>query len=180
MYAVFVESEGRFAFSENDNGGFRISSEDHDSLMAAQSTGKVIVPDAAGRPVCVDPSSLISLSLAQDLQCQRVSAACAASLMAGFESSALGQVHTYGSSDSDQRNVLSAALASQEQAGSWTALLWCASNGAWTFAAHTASQVMQVNDDWLAFRQALQKKCADLIAQIKAAKTVGAVQALNW
>lgn len=100
--------------------------------------------------------------------------------MAGFESSALGQVHTYGSSDSDQRNVLSAALASQEQAGSWTALLWCASNGAWTFAAHTASQVMQVNDDWLAFRQALQKKCADLIAQIKAAKTVGAVQALNW
>lgn len=55
MYAKFIESDGRFAFELTNNGGFEITPDAHDALMAGQAAGKCIVPDSSGKPVLSDP-----------------------------------------------------------------------------------------------------------------------------
>ncbi|GMG89679.1 hypothetical protein Cmtc_08990 [Cupriavidus sp. TKC] len=117
---------------------------------------------------------------AQAAQVAKISAACAAALVAGFASSALGAARTYPSQDTDQGNLFSAVLAAQEQPSTWVTSLWCASDGSWSLAPHDAEQVKQVNADWLAFRQSAQQKYADLLEQINAAKTIAAVLAVSW
>lgn len=54
MYALYVEDDRRFAFSERDNGGTRITSEEHAELMLAQATGKIVVRGNGGHPVAID------------------------------------------------------------------------------------------------------------------------------
>lgn len=157
-----------------------ITEDQHADLLKAQSQGQAITSDANGNPITVDPSSLLSIAQAQEQQTAKVSAACAAALVAGFTSSALGISCTYGSNDNDQRNLFNAALAAQGQPSTWTTQLWCASSGTWSLAMHTAAQVQQVNADWLAFRMSQQQKCANLIGKITAATTVAAVQAISW
>ncbi|AVA33027.1 hypothetical protein [Cupriavidus metallidurans] len=126
------------------------------------------------------PTSAQFLAQAQEQQTDKVSAACATALVAGFTSSALGSARTYGSNDNDQRNLLSAAMASQGNPETWTTPLWCADGDAWAFLAHTATQVQKVNADWQSFLVGAQQKCAELIAKIDKAKTVAAVQAVTW
>ncbi|QOK91586.1 hypothetical protein HF908_08905 [Ralstonia pseudosolanacearum] len=136
--------------------------------------------DAAGKLSVINPTSSDLIARAKALQADKVQAACAAAIVAGFTSSALGAERTYGSKLSDQNDLLNAALASQGQISTWTAFLWCAEDGTWTYSAHTAAQVQQVNADWLAYRQAHQKKYADLIAQISQAPTVDDVEKIVW
>lgn len=136
--------------------------------------------DATGKLTTVAPSPALLLSAAQAAQIAIVSEACAAALIAGFTSSALGSTNTYPSLDPDQRNLLNAALAAQGQTSSWSASLWCAKSGTWTMASHTPAQVQQVNGDWMVFRQAQQKKYATLVAQIMEATSVAGVQAITW
>ncbi|WP_261513125.1 DUF4376 domain-containing protein [Burkholderia multivorans] len=128
------------------------------------------------------PSAAQQLASAQAVQIAVVNAACQAVIVAGFTSSALGDAHTYPSTDTDQRNLLSAATASQGQSSSWTTALWCASGSllAWAFTSHTAAQVQQVSADFLAFRIAAQQKYADLATKINAATSVSDVQAITW
>lgn len=126
------------------------------------------------------PALPAALAQAKAQQVAGVSAACEASLMGGFISSALGSARTYGSNDNDQRNLLNAGLVSQGQAATWKTQLWCAKDGVWSLADHTAPQVQQVNADWLAFRLSQQSKCTSLAAQINAASTVAEVLAINW
>ncbi|ARU23686.1 hypothetical protein RSSE_c3303 [Ralstonia solanacearum] len=113
---------------------------------------------------------------------QKIKADCAAAIVAGFNSSALGAEHHYPSGDPDQRDLLNAALASQDQPATWSAMLWCAAGTplAWNYEPHTAAQVRQVNADWLAYRQAQQQKYAGLIGQINEAATEDAVQEVSW
>ncbi|MFN3359229.1 MAG: phage tail assembly chaperone [Pseudomonas sp.] len=53
-YAKWIASDGRFTFALDDNGGPTISPEYHAELLAAQTTGKRILPDADGFPVALD------------------------------------------------------------------------------------------------------------------------------
>ncbi|WP_199028682.1 hypothetical protein [Ralstonia sp. ASV6] len=152
----------------------------HAQLMAAQATGKAITSDADGKPIAVDPVSLMTLSEIQAAQKAKVDALCAAALSAGFDSSALGGAHSYPSEDTDQRNLQNAVSAAAIASSTWTTPIWCASNDAWSFAPHTAAQVQQVNADWLAYRVAAQQKYAGLIAKINAATSVEEVQAIDW
>ncbi len=120
------------------------------------------------------------LGQAKVQQAAKASIACAAALITGFASSALGIPHTYPSQDDDQRNLQSAVSASAVAPSNWTTPIWCANNDAWSFTAHTASQIQQVNADWLAHRVAAQQKYADLIARINAATSIEEVQAIDW
>ncbi len=54
MYAKWVGTDGRFAFSGTDNGGVEISEADYSALFAAQQAGKVIANDGRGNPVAID------------------------------------------------------------------------------------------------------------------------------
>lgn len=54
MYAKWIEKDGRFAFSDTDNGGVQITDEQHAALLAGEAEGKVIAPGAGGVPVLQD------------------------------------------------------------------------------------------------------------------------------
>ena len=157
-----------------------ITEREHALLMVEQSAGKVIVADANGNPIAVDPISLMTLSEVQATQATKVSAACATALTTGFTSSSLGVALTYPSQDNDQRNLQSAVSATATASPGWTIPLWCTDGDHWSFTSHTAAQVQQVNADWLAHRVAAQQKYADLIAKINAATSIEEVQAIHW
>lgn len=55
MFALWIDEDGRFMFSVEDNGGVEISDDTHAALMAGQSAGQVIEADDQGRPVLQDP-----------------------------------------------------------------------------------------------------------------------------
>lgn len=152
----------------------------HAQLMDAQASGKTIIADAEGHPIAVEPISLMTLGQVQVARVTKISTACASALTTGFPSSALGTAHIYPSQDDDQRNLQSAVSAAVAAPSNWRTPIWCASNDAWSFTAHTAAQVQQVNVDWLAHRVAAQQKYADLIARINAATSIAEVQAIDW
>lgn len=126
------------------------------------------------------PTNEELLAESKALQTAKASTACASALTTGFPSSALGTAHIYPSQDDDQRNLQSAVSAAVAAPSNWTTRIWCANNDAWSFTAHTAAQIQQVNADWLAHRVAAQQKYADLIARINAANSIEEVQAIDW
>jgi hypothetical protein len=116
------------------------------------------------------------LAVGQAVQIGKLRAGCTATITGGFQSSALGAAHTYASDDASQRN-LQAARAS----GAIPLLLMCADlNAVWALFPHIASQVEQVNTDWIAFRQSQQLKLVSLEAQVNAATSISAAQAIVW
>lgn len=54
IYAKWIEQDGRFAFSIEDNGGVQITQEEHAALLDGQTAGHVIVAGEDGRPVLQD------------------------------------------------------------------------------------------------------------------------------
>ncbi|AST87978.1 hypothetical protein CIG66_25270 (plasmid) [Ralstonia pseudosolanacearum] len=158
-----------------------ISVEEYAALLSAQDAGRVITAAANGSPIAVERVSLMSLEQAKAAQGASIRAACEAAIEAGFVSQALGSVHTYPSTETDQRNLLSSALASQGRDSGWTSPLWCATDaGQWAFLPHSAAQVQQVNADWIDFRDALRRKYAGLVEQISAATSMTEVEAITW
>ncbi|MBP4049032.1 hypothetical protein J9978_05900 [Chromobacterium violaceum] len=155
-----------------------------DSLYAAvvldRPPGKYVVPDKNGMPTLSDAPAL-TLSQARAIRVIYLTEACQSASMAGFFSSALGQKYKYSSQLADIANLQSVLAASNGQAENWTALLMCAdSNGNWQQRAHSPVQMQQVNQDYVAFQTAQQQRCDALVAQVQAAETVAAVQAIVW
>jgi hypothetical protein len=148
---------------------------------AGVSTGSV-----AGRAIAVPtdlvaytpepPSSAQLLAAAQAAQIQQLSDACAAQIISGFVSSALGITHTYPSSPTDQSNLIGVVAS-----GVATAPFWCADpNGNWALVSHTAAQLKQVLIDGATDRVAYSVKLDGLVKQIMACTTPAAVQAVTW
>ena len=98
-----------------------------------------------------------------------LAAACAASILAGFDSPALGAPHHYPSGDTDQRNLLGSVIASVLPGvdASWTTPFWCAdSAGTWAFRPHTATQIQQVGQAAKAAVVAAQALLAEQLAAV--------------
>ncbi|MFA9439386.1 hypothetical protein ACDA63_07095 [Uliginosibacterium sp. sgz301328] len=55
MFALYVEQDKRFAFSDVDNGGKKITTEAYKELFDAQAEGKIIVRGADGMPSIATP-----------------------------------------------------------------------------------------------------------------------------
>ncbi|CAJ0896147.1 hypothetical protein R77569_04568 [Ralstonia mannitolilytica] len=139
--------------------------------------------DATGKLTTTAPSAAQQLTVAQAAQITKVTGACQAAIVAGFTSSALGAAHTYPAQTTDQQNLSASVLASlmPNLPAGWTTPFWCAdANGNWSYAAHTAAQIQQVGQDGKAAIIAAIQKKAGLVAQINAATTVAAVQAITW
>ncbi|HTQ70639.1 MAG TPA: hypothetical protein VMH92_03995 [Acidocella sp.] len=115
-----------------------------------------------------------TLAQQQAAQNAAMSAACQAAILSGFTSSGLGSAYNYPCDAVTQTNIIAAS----DHGGS----LWCQpqAGGAWAFQAHSEAQATQVYSDMTAHIQAQQTIYAGLLAQIAAATTVAAVQAIVW
>jgi hypothetical protein len=116
-----------------------------------------------------------ALAQAQDTQIYAVSAGCASAIIGGFQSSALGAVYTYPSGQTDQANLVGLV------AGGIGGKFWCAdASGNWGYVAHTAPQILKVLQDGSVAKEALVVQNSVLAAEICAATTEAAVQAVVW
>lgn len=123
----------------------------------------------------VPPTADVLLLRAQSVQSRILSSACAAQIISGFTSSALGSVNIYASTEVDQRNITQSAQCSKG------GLLSCAdAAGVWSRQPHTQAQAQQVLEDFVAERDTARLNLAGLEEQIEAATTVEEVQAVVW
>lgn len=129
------------------------------------------------------PTTAQLLAQAQTAQIASLSRACAAAIVAGFTSSALGSAHTYPSGLPDQTNLTANVLGSLLPGlpSTWTTpQLCCDANGVWAYVAHSAAQIQQVGSDGKAAILGYLAKKANLQAEVEAATTISAVQSIVW
>lgn len=129
------------------------------------------------------PTAAQLLAQAQAAQISIITQACAAAITSGFTSSALGSAHTYPSGLTDQANLTANVLSSLLPGlpSTWTTPQLCQdASGVWAYVAHTAAQIQQVGSDGKAAILGYLTKKASLQAEIEAATTVSAVQAIVW
>lgn len=154
--------------------------------MTAVQTDSGNIGDSYAAGVFTPPAPVVpvlTLAQAQAGQIATLSAACAAQIYAGYQSSALGAVHTYPAKDKDQANLSGSVVASllPNLPANWTTPFWCEDgNGTWAFVPHTAAQIQQVGSDAKSAIVAALEKNASLAAQVMAAADVAAVQAIVW
>jgi hypothetical protein len=153
----------------------QITEGQHQSLLDAQSNGHIIAADATGKPTAVAPSL-------QQLQATRLAElrkSCRDTLLGGFTSTALGVIHSYPSTETDQQNLRDALLTSISSPA-LESPLWCTNSGGWKMKPHTALQVEQVHSDWIAFRIAQQQRLLLLQTSANMAASAEALAAITW
>ena len=129
------------------------------------------------------PTSSQLFTQAQQAQLATISSACAASIVGGFKSSALGKAYTYPSNETDQLNLSGSVMSSlfPNLPENWTTLqVCCDANGNWAYLPHTVAQIQQVGIDFKTFKLNCLARNATLQAQVAAATTVDAVQKINF
>jgi len=130
------------------------------------------------------PTTAQLLSAAQTTQVASLTKSCAAAIVGGYTSSALGSPYTYPSKTTDQINMMGSVTASLVPglASTWTTPFWCApvSTGVWVYQNHTAAQIQQAGLDGKTWILTNQTNLANLNSQVMAATTVAAVQAIVW
>lgn len=112
-------------------------------------------------------------------------AACKESIVSGFQSSALGTLHTYPSKNEDQTNLIGAVTASQNPnlSAGWSVDFWCGDSfipSAWAMRPHTAPQIQKVLEDAVIARSALSAKLDSLCQQAQNAQNATALSAISW
>jgi hypothetical protein len=107
---------------------------------------------------------------------------CAAQIMLGFHSMALGADHLYPAKSLDQRNLIASVVDSLIPGNptTYTTPFWCASGTVWAYQSHSAVQVQQVGRDGKASIVASLFKNNGLAQQVAAATTTSAVNAIVW
>jgi hypothetical protein len=135
----------------------------------------------------IDLTNLITasqkLASAKALQNSVLSASCSRAIYAGFTSSALGAKYIYPSDDKSQFNLSASVTDSllPNLQANWTTPFMCAdSSGVWAMRPHTAAQIQQAGSDGKAFVLKNLQQNAALVAEVAAATTVAAVQAIVW
>lgn len=117
--------------------------------------------------------SKLTFPSVQATQTNKLNAACSAAIMAGFSSAALGSVYAYPSKATDQTNMLANAVTGGD-------FMCQNAAGAWALVAHTAAQAQTVLASFITARDTARAKLTGLSAQVQAATTITAVQAVVW
>lgn len=134
--------------------------------------GCISIP-AAEALLSINPPQ--TLESAQATKVTEINATCAAAIVGGFASSALGTPHTYDSALEDQLNLIGAVSLGIDLP------YRCAdAAGVKEFRLHTAAQLAQVAADGAAIKLAALEKAAALKAQVQAAADEAAVEAVVW
>lgn len=114
---------------------------------------------------------------------QGLRADCAADIVGGFSSSALGAAHQYPSAQTDQINLMGSVTASllPDLAPEWETPFWCADGaGMWAFRPHSAAQIQQVGADGKAHVVAAQATLDGLVTHLATAATPEDIAAIVW
>jgi len=112
-----------------------------------------------------------------------LTAACAAAIVSGYSSSALGDVHSYPNDQIAQINMMGSVTGSLLSGlpADWTTPFWCADRaGIWQMRQHTAAQIQRAGSDGKAHVVACQQRLVALNAAVAAATTPEAVAAVVW
>lgn len=112
-----------------------------------------------------------------------LSRACQAEIYAGFQSSALGQVHYYPALDKDQQNLTASVLDSTVPGlpTDWMTPFWCTTEPeGWAFRMHTAEQIQTVGRDAKLVILACMAQNATLADAVRAAQDKAAVASIVW
>ncbi|WP_313552364.1 hypothetical protein [Pseudomonas sp.] len=129
------------------------------------------------------PSEAEQLLLAQTRVFNDLEEACAAQIVKGFTSRALGEAFTYPAKQTDQMNLQASVLASLLPGvdEGWSTPFWCAdSSGEWAYRDHSAAQIQQVGIDGKnAINAAIAQKIV-LEQQVEAVRTAAEVAAIAW
>lgn len=107
--------------------------------------GAVIVPDDQALARLPTP-----MNIARQLQLQILDEACAADIVSGFQSNALGAMYHYPAKMTDQANLTASVLASllPTNPPTWTTFFWCADKfNVWALRSHSAAQIQKVGAD---------------------------------
>lgn len=123
------------------------------------------------------------LHQAKTAKLAELKAACRAIIEAGFTSSALGEPHSYPATDTDQRNLHAAVLASllPNLPDDWTTPAWCRdSTGQWARRPHTVAQIQQVGREGKQAIDAAVQRKAEREAEVLTANSASDVFAIVW
>jgi hypothetical protein len=140
-------------------------------------------------PSPLHKKNLVSMSWIYDIDLARVqkqkeiAIARNEAITSGFESNALGEVHTYPCKAQDQANLVASVTDSLNPANgeSWMTPFWCAdSEGVWDYRLHTKSQIQTAGADGKAHIVAQLTKNAQLQAAINAATTQAELELICW
>jgi hypothetical protein len=124
-----------------------------------------------------------SLDAIKAKQIAFLTSCCAAAIVGGYSSSALGAPHSYPSNVTDQINMMGSVTASllPELATGWTTPFWCEeASGSWAFRDHTAAQIQAAGADGKAHVVECQITLATLSAEVMAATMPNAIAAIVW
>lgn len=157
-----------------------VSQADYDLAMT-RSSGETL--DMVNGSIVIVPAPAPTMTEVRAAKLTELSDACAAQIYAGFASSALGAPHTYPAKDRDQVNLSASVTASliPNLPANWTTDFWCADGaGVWALRPHTAAQIQQAGMDGKTAIETAICKNATLAAQVMAATTIAAVQAMVW
>lgn len=147
-------------------------------LTCLGTPGYTVVDGLLSAPVAKTDAELLQDAISEKLA--SLASECQSKLTAGFQSNALGSTTDYPSLQTDQINLQSAALAAAASTSSeWQIPLWCQQNGVWNYVNHTATQVQQVNIDWVSYRSSVQSAYATAIAQANSVTTLDALQSVT-
>ena len=110
-----------------------------------------------------------------------IKAACDAAIIAGINSSALGQAHSYPTGRDDQLN-LNGLVTESLLSGSGDAYkFWCADvNGVWERRVHTKSQIQTVGKAVANHVKEQQEKYEQKLSEIAVASIQTALNAVLW
>lgn len=138
-----------------------------DSLAVFTSEAWVIEPDPDKQFILVD---------AQQVKSNEINITASAEITSGFMSSALGVEHLYPSKETDQLNLAGIVASGSDRS------FKCSSDDgvSWVYAPHTATQIKQVANDGIDFKEILLVKAATLKAQIALATNQSELDAISW
>lgn len=135
----------------------------------------------------IDLSTLITkedkFATLQENKINELSRACRDSIVSGFDSNALGDIHHYPAQPEDQTNLLGRVIQAQMNSSDsgWTVTFACQdASGNWSKPSHTASQMIQVG---VASAQDVENKTNQytaLVGQVMSAKTDVDVNKIVW
>jgi len=124
-----------------------------------------------------------SLEETRALKLTELDTDCAAAILAGFDSNALGQHHHYPAKLTDQSNLQAAVLVSMQQglAADWSTPVWCQdTTGTWAYLGHTAAQIQQVGSDGKHAIDTCIARKIELEQRVAKALTQDELSAIHW
>ncbi|QXZ71880.1 hypothetical protein [Agrobacterium sp. S7/73] len=124
-----------------------------------------------------------SLDAVKAARVEVLRAACEATIIGGFASSALGNPHTYPSDIKAQINLMGSVTDSlmPDLPADWATPFWvCDAVGAWAWKMHNAAQIQQAGRNGKAHVVKCQTLLGELTMHVLAATTAEAVASIVW